>query len=237
MSFPTTQWSLMAIASMNGDRAGREALEELCRRYRQPVFAYFKSRLPVWEDAEDMTQILFVQLVRKGIWRRAEAGKGRFRTYLTGVARHALSNWRRSSRCTRRGAGVSLESLDLLSNYDPAMAVPESSDRAFNLAWACAATASALRRLEARAAAVPGDAARFAVLRRFLPGAAAPPSSAEAAAQLGVTEDNLRTLLHRLRGSFREALRAEVAQTLGLEEDLDEEMIFLGRVLAGSDGI
>jgi RNA polymerase sigma factor (sigma-70 family) len=235
MPFPTTQWSLMAIASINGDRAGRDALEELCRRYRAPVLAFFRSRLPAWEDAEDMTQILFTQLAQKGIWRRADAEKGRFRSYLMGIANHAMSNWLRSSRCTKRGSGVPLENLDLLHEQNLEPSVPDETSSAFDYAWACAVTAAALQRLETRAAALPANAARFAVLRRFLPGSALPPSYSDAAAELGVTPDHVRTLIHRMRMDFRDALRTEVAHTLGSEEDLEEEMAFLRSVLGAGD--
>ncbi len=231
MSFPTTHWSLLAIASINGDRAGRDALEELCRRYRAPVLSFFRSRLPAWEDAEDMTQILFAKLAQQGIWRHADAVKGRFRTYLLSIANRALLNWLRSSRCTKRGAGVPLMDLDLLAEQNLEPGVPEEATGAFDYAWACAVTDAALQRLEVNTAAVPVQAARFAVLRKFLPGAAPPPSYAEAAAELGLTTEHVRTLIHRMRLEFREALRAEVANTLGSREDLDEELALLRRVL------
>lgn len=232
MSFPTTQWSLMAIASMNGDRAGQEALEELCRRYRAPVLAFFLGRVPRREDAEDLTQTMFAYLVQEGLWRRADAAKGRFRSLVLRVARCALARWWRNGLRERHKDGEPAQSLDLLleEGHEPPAAMEEGAP--FDYAWACAAVAAALTRLESEAAVSPREAARFAVLRRLLPGSEAPPSYEEAAAELGVPAGSVKTYIHRLRADFRSALRAEIAQTLGSREDLEEEIAHLGRVLA-----
>ena len=235
--FPTTQWSLMAIASMNGDHAGQEALEELCRRYRAPVLAFFRSQVPAEdaEDAEDLTQIVFAYLVKHGLWRRADAEKGRFRSFLLIIARYALSNWRRAARTVARGNGVPLQSLDQLMEQEQEPPAPDQACLPFDYVWACAAVNAALQRLESDAAVTPGEAARFPVLRRFLPGSSAPPTYEEAAVELGTPMNSIRTYVHRLRSDFRQALRSEIAQTLGSSEDLDGEMAHLGRVLAGGE--
>ena len=51
------------------------------------------------------------------------------------------------------------------------------------------------------------------------------------AAELGVPVETLRSYLSRLRARYRDLLRAEVARTVTREEDVDEELRHLCRVL------
>jgi RNA polymerase sigma-70 factor (ECF subfamily) len=54
---------------------------------------------------------------------------------------------------------------------------------------------------------------------------------AQAALELGMSEGAVRTAVHRLRQQYAQILRAEVAQTLSREEDLEEELRHLLSVL------
>ena len=71
------------------------------------------------------------------------------------------------------------------------------------------------------------------MLREFLPGSAQQPSTVEAAQRLGMNENSLRSEVHRLRGRFREGLRAEVALTTNAPHEVDGEIAWLREVLGG----
>jgi hypothetical protein len=49
-------------------------------------------------------------------------------------------------------------------------------------------------------------------------------SYATAAAQLGLTEGAVKVAVHRLRGRYRELLRAEIAKTVATPGEVDEEL-------------
>ncbi len=233
MTFPTTQWSLFAVAAQDGEEAARHALDELCRRYHAPVLAYFRSHVPVREDAEDLTQELFRQLLEKQTWFRADVSRGRFRYFLLCIAGTALKNWLKARGTQKRGGRQLVQSLDLLvsSGIEPA-APDDHAELAFDREWARTVMAAAWQQLENAAARTPRRAARFAVLRRFLPGSEAPPTYAAAAGDLGTSVDNVKSFIHRLREDFRDTVRRIIADTVLSGEEVPGEMAHLAAVMA-----
>ena len=57
-------------------------------------------------------------------------------------------------------------------------------------------------------------------------------SQAESAQALGMSEGAFKVAVHRLRRQFRDALRHEVAQTVEVDADIDDELRYLCSVLA-----
>lgn len=62
MEFPSTQWSMLAQASLNGDTNAQPSLETLCQRYRAPVIAVLRIRGVLESRAEVLTHDFFLQL-------------------------------------------------------------------------------------------------------------------------------------------------------------------------------
>ena len=67
----------------------------------------------------------------------------------------------------------------------------------------------------------------FEELKGFIWGDKSTASYAEIAAQLNLSEGNVKVAVHRLRQRFRELLRAEVAHTVARPEDIDGELRYL----------
>jgi RNA polymerase sigma-70 factor (ECF subfamily) len=234
MNFPSTKWGLLTEATLNGDNGGRAALEELCRRYYEPVRGFFRERVSSPEDVADLTQSLFEELIANRGWMRANAGRGRFRSFLLGFARNVLRHWRTSAAAEKRGGKVVSLSLEMLreeSLWEP-VAEPDGEARRFDCEWAQTILRKAWQQVEEESLAQPDGQARFGVLRRFLPGGEAPPGMREAAEKLGITEAHMRLLVHRLRESFRQALRREIADTVLSFEEVEEELAYLGSVMS-----
>jgi RNA polymerase sigma factor (sigma-70 family) len=72
----------------------REAFEGIFERYRAPVWAFFRRRVPDAGAAAELTQDVFVAVLEAAP--RYEP-RGAFRSYVFGVAHHVLSAWRRRS--------------------------------------------------------------------------------------------------------------------------------------------
>jgi RNA polymerase sigma-70 factor (ECF subfamily) len=53
------------------------------------------------------------------------------------------------------------------------------------------------------------------------------------AAELGVTEGVVKTKIHRLRKKYGDLLRAEIAQTVESDTQIEEELRYLLSVLEG----
>jgi RNA polymerase sigma-70 factor (ECF subfamily) len=234
MNFPTTQWSLLARATLNDDPGGRQALGEFHRKYRAPVVAFLRRRGLPPHDAEDMTQSFFVHLMDKATLRRADAARGRFRSFLLGALVRHLSQAREQGAAAKRGGGVPPVSLETMADVGAEPAMAPAEQLAYDRDWAM----ELLRRtLEGVAAEFRqrGREADFAVLRAYLPGSVPPvPTYEDSAARLGLGLGAFKTEVHRLRARVRELLRREIAATVSSPEEIDDEVAYLGRVLQSS---
>ncbi len=66
--FATTHWSLVGAANLNevSQTRARNALEELCRSYWYPLYAFVRSRGYSAADAQDLTQSFFTKIIETG---------------------------------------------------------------------------------------------------------------------------------------------------------------------------
>ena len=228
MSFPDTRWSVLEIATASGDTVARVALDDLCRRYWQPVFAVIRSRETSVETARDRTQAFFASLLEKSTLRRADKARGRFRTFLLTVLWRFLRDERERDTAEKRGGDVTDITLEdaeeeLISEENP---LAETLDRE----WALMMLERAVTDVQGEVVASRGDAA-WQVLRDFLPGSTKTPDLAITAKTLGIGDGGVRSEIHRLRKRCREALRRELMSTVSSPDELDDEIAYLGRVL------
>ena len=79
-----------------------------------------------------------------------------------------------------------------------------------------------------------GKAAMFEALAPFLEGEKAGVSYEDAAARLGVGLGAVKTLIHRLRRQFADALRREILQTVSAPHEINDELRRLRSVFARS---
>ena len=234
MYFPTTQWTLLAQASMNGETAARQALEDLCRRYWSPLYHFIRARGFGETEAEDLTQEFILHLIEHSTLQRADRLRGHFRSFLCGALVRFLADERDRRKAQKRGGGAAHVSLNVPSAdlADPS----ESTDVLFDREWALTILENSLRVLRDEFKS-GGTEERFAVLRQFLPGSVNPPGYEAAAAQLGLSLPALKSELHRLRQRFKAVVRQEVANTVSAPHEIDPEMNHLQQVLMdkGSD--
>jgi len=224
--FPETSWTLIAAATLNGDPAGRAALEALCRAYSSAVRAYVQASGLSREEAEDVTQEFFAALVKSKLWQRADQARGRFRSFLLGAVNRVMADHLRHQGAEKRGGGTQLLALDEL----PEAAEPADATSAlsFDRAWAGRVMEQALGRLMAES----DDQAELRVLLRFLPLGEDVPAYSSVAQELGCTEMALKVRVSRFRRRFREHVENEVARTVSEPEQVREELRHLEAVLA-----
>ena len=101
---------------------------------------------------------------------------------------------------------------------------------AFDRQWALTVLARALGRLE-NEMREEGKSEHFDVLKPWLTAEADAVPQSEAAAKLGMSIEAVKVAVHRLRKRFREAVKTEIAQTMGPAGDVNEEMDALMRAL------
>lgn len=228
MYFPTTQWSLLARASLNGETPARQALEELCRRYWLPLHQFIRARGYTDAEAQDLTQDFILHLLEHSTLQKADRLRGRFRSFLLGALMRFLSDEYDRRRAQKRGSGLAPINLEQAEHHLPVAAAPDAGF--FDREWALVILENALHVAQSEFESSLG-AERFALLRRFLPGSVGAPGYEEAAASLGMSVPALKSELHRLRQRFKLLVRQEVANTVSAPHEIDEEMTYLQRVL------
>jgi DNA-directed RNA polymerase specialized sigma24 family protein len=232
MNFPSTQWSLLAEATLHGEESAAEALAVFCERYRPPVVKFIRGRGFDGHDAEDVAHDFFLHLMEKSTLRRADSARGRFRSFLIGALVRFLGDERDRRTAGKRGGKTTTLPLEDEGADAELVSMPPPHDALFDREWALSLLALALRQTEADYTN-EGRAAAWPTLRLFVPGGVQPPTYEEGAARLGVSLGAFKSEIHRLRKRFRLRLREVVAGTVSAPPDIDMEIAYLGRVLQG----
>jgi DNA-directed RNA polymerase specialized sigma24 family protein len=229
VSFPNTNWTVLAQATLHGDCEGRRALEELCKTYWQPVYVAICASGVCREEAKDQAQSFFAYLLENSTLRRAERARGKFRTFLLTLLWRFLRDDREKRFAKKRGGGAPIYRFEELTDESmpsEAISLTESLDRE----WALALIERVMEVIRTEVVAARNEEA-WKLLRQFLPGSLHTPVMAEAAPALGLSEGGLRWEVHRLRQRCREVLRFELITTVSSPEQINEEIAYLVRVL------
>ena len=234
-AFVTTQWSAVLAAGRSDTACSQAALEQLCRVYWYPLYAYVRRRGQSPHDAQDLTQEFFARLLERNWLARADQTRGRFRTFLLTTLERFLANEWDKVRALKRGGGLPTLPLQFDSaetRYGAEPADTRSPEQAFERRWALTLLDEVLRRLEAEQRA-EGKAGQFALLRQCLVGDRASLPYDQIAQATGLSEGAVKVAVHRLRLRYRELLRAEIANTVDSPDEVDAEMRHLFHVLTG----
>jgi len=202
----------------------RKALEELCRAYWYPLYAFVRYRGYSSADAQDLTQSFFVRIIETSGFASADPERGRFRSYLLGAMKHFLANEWHRAQAQKRGGGVTfldLDGLDAEARYALEPAQMDDPEAGFDREWAQESVARAMEKLRAESEA-RGKGELFEALKGSLTGEE--PAREQTAARLGMTEGAVKVAVHRLRRRYRELLRAGIAETVADPSDVDDEM-------------
>jgi len=218
----------MVLAAGDGASSdGREALEQLCRSYWFPLYAYVRRRGHDAHAAQDLTQGFFERLLERNDLARITREGGRFRSFLLTALNHYLVNEHERATAQKRGGGRTILSLDEESAEDRYQSHEpfhtETPDRLFERQWALALMEEAMKRLGAEHSG-PGKPAAYDALRPFLSREPDPGEYAAVADRLNIAPGTLAVQVHRLRERYRQLVRAAVADTVQSPLEVDAEM-------------
>ena len=225
-SFATTHWSVVAAAGGESSTLARDALATLCTAYWYPLYAYVRRRGHQPDEAQDLVQGFFTQLLEKDSIKAADPARGRFRSFLLASFNNYVANQRRDAQAVKRGGGHRVLSLDFNSGEDRYHLEPShdvTAEVIFQRRWAMTVLENAVGRLQ-REFEQAGKADQFAILKVFLGGESEPPAYRDIAGELNTTEGAVKVAVHRLRRRCGEILRDEIAQTVTSDEDVDQEL-------------
>jgi RNA polymerase sigma-70 factor (ECF subfamily) len=230
--FSTTNWSVV-LEAQGQSPAAQEALEKLCRTYWRPVYSFIRREGTAPEEAEDLTQSFFALLLKRRNFHDVRKEKGRLRSYLLTSLKHFLVSEHRRAVTVKRGKGqqpVALEEIAAAGLADMEPADYLSADRVYERRWALTLMDQVLRRLK-NEYDTAANAELFDSLKQLLADEEEAPSRAEIAAQLGMTDNAVRQALHRFRQRYQVLLREEIAHTVAVASDVEDELRHLIAVL------
>src|SRR5262249_5590788 len=137
-----------------------------------------------------------------------------------------LAKAKRRELTVKRGEGRALVPLNELEAREQADLEPAdnlTADKIYERRWALTVLEHVLTRLEGEDRSA-GNEKLFDCLKEFLSDEPGRRSQAEVATELGMTENAVKQAFHRLRRRYRELLRDEIAQTVAVPGDVEDEL-------------
>jgi len=238
MAFPLTRRSVVRAAASADPETRQRGFDALVAAYWKPVYKYLRLKWSAsGEDAEDLTQGFFARAIEKGFFDRFDPARARFRTYLRACLDGFVANERQSARRLKRGGGAEHVSLDFggaeaeLARQGPS----ESADMEeyFHREWVRSLFGLAVEALRRRCTEAGKDV-HFALFERYDldgPDAAARPSYADLAREMGIPETQVTNHLAWARREFRRLVLEALEEATGSEEEFRTE----ARQLLGID--
>jgi RNA polymerase sigma-70 factor (ECF subfamily) len=224
--FATTRWSLVLLAG-DRERAGSaDALSSLCQLYWYPLYAFVRRQGHKPEDAADLTQGFFTRFLERNDVAAARQERGRFRSYLLACMKHYLANEWDRARAQKRGGGKSPVSIDAMvaeERYGLEPGHDLTAEKLFDRRWALTLLDRVLADLRHDLSS-KGKRHVFEKLKPFITNDGDADERRAAADSLKMSEGAFNVALHRLRKRYRELLRKHIADTVGDEKDVDEEI-------------
>ena len=224
--FATTHWSVVLAAGSPESTRYQEAIAILCETYWFPLYAYLRRCGYDTHQAEDHTQGFFASLFEKQGLRLACAKRGKFRSYLLGAMKHFLSDEKDRAHAKKRGGGAKVLSLNFENGESQYALEPVnrlSPEKLFERLWAVTVLRRSMQRLEAELATMHEEDVSKCLVAYLAPTEELL-SYRDMAVRLNMTEGAVKAAVYRMRKRYRQLLHDEIAQTVGTEEQIEEEL-------------
>ena len=231
--FPTTRWSLIALAREADPNQRRAALGEVLKAYWGPLTAYLRACNGSAGNEEDLLQgFVASQVLERELLDAANPTKGRFRTYLLTALSRYVTKHNADLVAQKRGSGrvISLEEACDLPADDP------QPYEALQAAWARQVVEQAVHRMrqatEASKRPEMWEIFQCRVLRPLMDGSP-PVPYAQLVSRLAIHSPvEASNLLVTAKRTFIRCLREVVREYEPHESRIDEEIADLRRILA-----
>lgn len=229
----STRWSAIRACGETKPLA-QAAREGFCRDYWYPIYAYCKRLGHQQADAEDITQDFFAHILKNDWIERADSSKGRFRSFLLASLDNFLRDRFAATQAQKRAGGyqhIPLDISDAENRYAQIGHLSETPAEVFDSEWAAAVVDLAWKRLEAGYADTGKDAL-FERLKAYLLCEGSAGDYQAAAEELGISLENVKINVHRLRKRYGALLQEEVSRTVEHHSDIKAEMLHIREAFA-----
>jgi RNA polymerase sigma factor (sigma-70 family) len=232
--FTTTHWSVVLMAGKTESASAEQALNQLCRTYWYPLYAFVRRKGYSPHDSQDLTQSFFARLLEKNYVAQADRERGRFRTFLLAALTHFLADEWDKTRRLKRGGDREIISFDAASAEERYRLEPVDqldAGKLYERRWVTTLFDKVLGRLQEEFCD-SGKRELFDSLKSSLLSQETGLSYAEMGAHLGLKEDAVKQAVHRMRRRYRELFREEIAQTVAGPGEMEDELKHLFAVLS-----
>jgi DNA-directed RNA polymerase specialized sigma24 family protein len=236
--FKTTCWTdLGKVGGMPAQHC-RAAIERLTSRYWKPVYVFLYRKGYRHEDALDLTQGFFHEIVlERRLFQQADQSKGRFRTYLLTILQRYVAEQFRKANAKKRvpsSCVTSLASSDLLEILSvESEATPE---QIFQYIWAAELLDQALNEIR-QEYCTNGKAAYWHVFhdKVVIPTLDGnnPPSLSELCRTYDVTnEKKVSNMIITAKRRFQGILKRILSETMESDSTVEDELAELISILS-----
>lgn len=236
--FLTTHWSLIEDIKSKEDK-DRALMDLLLKRYWKPVYCYLHHKGYDNEEAKDLTQGFFHEVVlNRNLVKRAEQCKGRFRSFLLHALNQYLINVRTAEAARKRMPPEKLVQLEMIDSAEEPQAISNSSSQdAYNYAWLSGLLDQILSEVEAKCREdgmeTHWNIFHDRVVQSILENVESP-SLADICEKYGIEDEkkasNMNiTVKRRFQAVLKEYIRNTVTSDAQINEELEEIMRFFPR--------
>jgi RNA polymerase sigma factor (sigma-70 family) len=227
-AFTTTHWSIV-LEAQGESPAAHQALEKLCRTYWRPIYSFVRRQGAGAEDAEDITQGFFALVLERKDLSTVRKDRGRLRSYLLTSVKNFLADEARRALAVKRGKGQRLIPLDDIREgelVDVERSDRLTADQIYERRWAFTVLEQVMTRLrnEYRSA---GNLRFFDQLKKMLMDEPGRLSQAQIASEFDMAENAVKQAFYRFRQRYQTLLREEIAHTVAMPGDIEDELRYL----------
>jgi hypothetical protein len=228
-AFLTTHWSLIEDIHSQDDK-NQSLIGALLELYWKPVYCYLRQKNYANEEAKDLTQGFFHEIViNRNLAQRADRAKGRFRSFLLHALNQYLINENKKQKAQKRHPQGRIISLDWENIPELPEEVNESApEESYNYVWMSSLLDHVLHDVKAyylsQDKELHWQAFHARIVKPTLENL--PPPSLQTIAQyLGVEkEQTVTNMIVTVKRYFRKTLTQQLRLTVMANEDAEEEL-------------
>ena len=236
-AFLTTHWSIIENVGSSEDDKDRALIGLLLSKYWKPVYCYLRRKGHDNEQAKDLTQGFFHEVVLgRGLIQKADQSKGRFRSFVLIALNRYLITARTAQAAQKRIPKSKLVPLDVVDAPELRQAAPElTPEDSFNYAWVSALLEQVLAEVEAKChedgKTVHWHVFHDRVLDPIMDGTE-PPSMKEICRKYSdESEAKASNMMVTVKRRFQTALKSHLRSLVVSENQVDEELAEVMRFL------
>ncbi|MHC4489756.1 MAG: RNA polymerase sigma factor [Planctomycetota bacterium] len=244
-AFLTTHWSLIKEAGSSDEEKNQAFVGLLLNRYWKPVYCYLRRKGYNNEQAKDLTQGFFHEVVLgQHLVEKADAAKGRFRSLLLIALDRYLADVREKETAQKRVPKGQFVSIDMVELPEIPQSVTGSApERIFDYAWVSSLLEQVLEEVE-RKCHEDGQDIHWGIFcdRVLHPimDRKDPPPLKKILTKYGISDESrasnmMVTIKRRLRAALKQYLRESVTSDEYVKGELEQIRQFFPKIAQDSE--